>query len=288
MIGEYAVDPVVLTDQNILKLSISLFGFSKGRLISNFPPKWDTSIFKYYKKNAKPKELTIICERLALLKKSIITTGRYFDFNNNWYNNASREHSLDPFHALICRINPEGRGEIIRPEDLSELHELLTIDTSPCINRSATEMASAISSLLKLSTKVLFIDPHFNRLNSRHINPFLKFVELLEVRHRNLPYQTVQYHSGDDNNGFLQDLQEKLVKRLNSRLPLSFYQHPVDNLHNRYILTNIGGVRFGIGLDEDQDGSKPEDEVCLLSESTYKKRWNDFYNPSLTPVFKCE
>nr|MEC4583581.1 hypothetical protein [Candidatus Parabeggiatoa sp.] len=48
-------------------------------------------------------------------------------------------------------------------------------------------------------------------------------------------------------------------------------------MHNRYILTDIGGVLFGTGLDDDNDGeSTSTDDVTLLDESAYKQHWKKY------------
>ena len=43
-----------------------------------------------------------------------------------------------------------------------------------------------------------------------------------------------------------------------------------EKLHNRPILTDIGGVSFGAGLDDGADGET--DEVMLLEDKTYRFR----------------
>ncbi|MEK8020101.1 MAG: hypothetical protein VSS75_024780 [Candidatus Parabeggiatoa sp.] len=54
-------------------------------------------------------------------------------------------------------------------------------------------------------------------------------------------------------------------------------QWPKDEMHNRYILTDIGGVLFGTGLDDDNDGeSTSTDDVTLLDESAYKQHWKKY------------
>jgi hypothetical protein len=53
-------------------------------------------------------------------------------------------------------------------------------------------------------------------------------------------------------------------------------------LHNRYILTDIGGVSFGVGLDDGIDGET--DEVTVLEDMTYQFRWAQFAGPA--PAFE--
>ena len=45
--------------------------------------------------------------------------------------------------------------------------------------------------------------------------------------------------------------------------------------HNRYILTDVGGVGITYGLDEDEEDDSPN-EIFRLSEKLYERRWAEF------------
>ncbi len=47
-----------------------------------------------------------------------------------------------------------------------------------------------------------------------------------------------------------------------------------EELHPRYILSEIGGVRFERGLDSGEPGQSID--VSLLSESLHVKRWENY------------
>jgi hypothetical protein len=51
-----------------------------------------------------------------------------------------------------------------------------------------------------------------------------------------------------------------------------------EKLHNRYVLTDIGGVQFGVGLDEGDVGTT--DDVTLLSTDVYRRRLEDYSGPA--------
>ena len=54
-----------------------------------------------------------------------------------------------------------------------------------------------------------------------------------------------------------------------------------ERLHNRYILTELGGVTFGVGLD--QGDSADTDDIQLLDRAQYEARWRQY--ASDTPAF---
>jgi hypothetical protein len=47
-----------------------------------------------------------------------------------------------------------------------------------------------------------------------------------------------------------------------------------DRLHNRYVLTDLGGVTLGIGLDAGNEGET--DDLVLLSRAQYTHRWSQY------------
>ena len=58
-----------------------------------------------------------------------------------------------------------------------------------------------------------------------------------------------------------------LVRRLNEKLG-------GEKLHNRYILTDLGGVTFGIGLDDGNEGET--DDLNLMDRVNYELRWSQY------------
>jgi len=48
-----------------------------------------------------------------------------------------------------------------------------------------------------------------------------------------------------------------------------------DRPHARYVLTEMGGIRYDYGLDECEDVGQTTD-VSLLSHSAYELRWRDY------------
>ena len=59
-----------------------------------------------------------------------------------------------------------------------------------------------------------------------------------------------------------------------------------EKLHNRYILTDIGGVQFGIGLDDSDGFPGQTDDLYLLDREQFAMRWAQYTQPN--PAFKLE
>jgi hypothetical protein len=49
-------------------------------------------------------------------------------------------------------------------------------------------------------------------------------------------------------------------------------------LHNRYLITNIGGVKFGDSVEQGQEGE--DDHISILDESSREDLWSQFVDPA--------
>ena len=77
---------------------------------------------------------------------------------------------------------------------------------------------------------------------------------------------------------FREMCQKHIPGLLPKGLRLRFHRWNGGELHNRYVLTERGGVMFGTGLDEGD--SPPEDVVSLLDDETYRDCWDCFGPPT--------
>ncbi len=90
-------------------------------------------------------------------------------------------------------------------------------------------------------------------------------------------------HTADEDNKssetlFRQECEQKLPNFIPDGLQLELKRWKKrsggEKLHNRYILTDIGGVKVDPGLDEGEEGESFE--VILLERATYEKQWDDY------------
>ena len=49
-------------------------------------------------------------------------------------------------------------------------------------------------------------------------------------------------------------------------------------MHDRYLLTDCGGIDLGIGFDESSQNNPEEVKMSRLSNEARKKEWNDYNN----------
>lgn len=144
--------------------------------------------------------------------------------------------------------------------------------------------------LLKQSSKILFIDPYFfKRDNEKYKGKWLvtlkKFIEVEKKENT-----VFEYHLEISDNEYIkkpdkrkEDFQIDCDNSIKNILPfgikITLYRwkkidHTGDKFHARYILTDLGGVWFDVGLDKGKSGETTN--VARLEDKVWKTRLDSF------------
>lgn len=276
MLHEFAVEPKSLACWNPLWLALEQFGIHHGRMISRFPKRWERMVWDLLNQ-CPQKQRWMLEERLRRLKRKMIATGREFDPAKDWLANAEGAHAILPFRAIICAENALAAAHVLTGEQLHEDNQLWKVARECCVPRQAVDMAKCVAPVLSLADEVLFVDPHF-RPEQRFTEPLAEFLTAAHCRKRQL--KRIEYHVAwvDWWSNFCNECERWLPHRIPVGLELrivAWRERPRgEKLHPRYILTNVGGVRFEVGLDSGDSGQTCD--VSLLDQDLYLKRWADF------------
>jgi hypothetical protein len=186
-----------------------------------------------------------------------------------WLENAVQEHTRQPFHAIIATNNPNNLPYILGEDiDITNPPPLWTILRSIPVQRKAAAMADAARKLLRLSRTVLFIDRNFKPKDKGFRLALEAFLDALLDRNNKWLASRIEYHTGDSILGtdFPGFCNAWLCDVIPCGMKVRFCRWTHAQLHNRYILTDVGGLKFGQGLDEAGDTEQQEDQVTLLGQ----------------------
>jgi len=293
MLQEYAIRPKDITNDwrtfNFLK---DKFGIQLGRVISDFPQeKWirralESSkiygterhqVVEWFKKidGPEPQDNT---KHVVLVDR-----GRRYHESHTWIENAKREHLTHPFHAVISN---QQTGEI-RTHDADEIwgSAIWEVDTGNVIEREAGQIAEVARPLLRFSTEILLVDPYFRAYEDRFRASFKSLVEIIDDECVDL--NRFEIHLGvaskpvdrDPVGEFLRYNEQKLSPLLSDGMQVLLYRWEnipqSDRMHPRYILTDLGGIRYDFGLDAPNEEGQTTD-VQLLTPKIYERRWADY------------
>jgi hypothetical protein len=287
MLYEYALEPTLLNNWKDFRYFTEKFGVSRGRMIARYPKRWKRLVYESLA-NCGEIERKRIEEGLSRLDDRLLSRQYEWNPQHDWLTNTEAEHHHRPFHAILARANPNQRDFVLEGDSVDETHPLWNVGITRVISRTAREMGACVAVLLGVSKEIMFIDPYFRPQELRHRRPLEAFLSaVLDKRYGMLPAR-VEIHTGDSL-GY-EYFKTECEQRLPSIVPEGIQVHIVrwrekdggEKLHNRYILTDIGGVSFGVGLDDGAAGET--DEVTLLEDKTYRFRWAQYMSPE--PAFE--
>ncbi len=288
MIHAFALEPELVAtwgNKSDYRYFIDKFGLGTPRLALEYPRthKWKSRVLRAAE-SVGDMELQRVTALVGLLTERMVKFApeQPLDGNFTWLENAEREKIA----RIIARDNPRNNSSVLIASSLGEMdNPQWDLKQGIPVKRTAREMASSIYSLLSASSEIVFVDPHFGIENPRYSRPFEAFLKAIP-HGRRTPVQRIIVMTSATNvrfSFFKSECEEK-IPRITPRgfqvtcMRLSDAQRP-EKLHNRYILTDIGGVQFATGLDEGKEGET--DDVTILSRAQYELRWAQYAGDNL-------
>lgn len=286
MIREFAVEPEALSRFNPVWQALEQFGVAHGRLISEYPKRWLRQVYEAtaHCPHVERSKLEI---RLAQLRRKVVRfrRNRPADPNLTWRQNAHTEDLATPFYAIVQSNNDEKHERVLSPYDLHDDNALWRVQTQDKVERTPAAIAAIIAPLAKISRHLLFVDPYFST-DAKWSKVFVECINACGVTVGN--GQTIELHTGPSPaRSFLEpEVKKWIVPRIPQGVAVRFVlwqqRDAGEKLHARYFLTERGGIRFDVGLDEGQPGETTD--VGLLNDDLHQSRWADFQDA--TPAYE--
>jgi len=286
MLYEFAVDPHCLNEWDTFIRLIEQFGIPYGRLVSQFPKKWPKIVHEVCR-DFTFRQRQIMAGKLVKLKKlALIRSGRDYDNSKTWKENALEQRV--PFHAIISNQNQEKLDFVLVARDIIAETPLWNIPKEVPVPRTAESLAGAISPLLRISKRILFIDKLFDPATSRWQNVLRKFVCAAINGRENAPdfeyHLQYDYKNPTQTEDFRKYCENSLSEVFLKGTKISLFRwekkEKGEGIHARYVLTEKGGVRIDWGLDTGPEGETTD--VSLMDESLWEKRWKNYQETSKT------
>jgi hypothetical protein len=310
MIYEYAVEPALVA-QWAKKREVGLtgqFGLDQRRVISDLPIEWEgevsTALLEEFKYDAGSPEYeqasAFLGALLSILKTNMVSRGLTFR-PGSWLEQALEIHAQEPFHAILAREPLAGNSSVITDSIVNELtDQRWYVPTVRPVRKTAQDLASTLAPLLRGANKIVIVDPYFDPRNSAYrevLGALLSHTSSGRGPGRNLP--DVELIVGLDegrSDGGSAPLEKQLENtashkrvgatenlasciprsmRLTFRCAANFPDG--DKLHNRFVLTNFGGVSLPYGTQA--LGPSVFDDLSLLYKGQYEERWRQFTRP---------
>jgi hypothetical protein len=280
---EYAIEPAVLGDWHSLRLLVGHLGWEHGRLISRIPKEWFREACQALSVSGRAGARAEECLRRAK-EALVVRHGRAHDPLQSWLDNVRVCHAQAPFQAVIVRGTEAGTTDCVLADELdTEADYWRVADTAK--RRNLSTMVEAMRLLLLCGSEVRIVDPY---LRPSAAQPATLLRAILKLAHsteyRGFP-ASVEIHTGlgkgaaEKSYEFLRSDYERALPPL---IPEGVSVHVViwaerkaqQQLHNRHLLTNRGGITLGAGIST-ADAETYED-VSRMSESDRRLRWQQY------------
>ncbi len=286
MLKEFAVEPIVLSTWEQFRYLTEKFGVSEGRLISRFPSKWKKMVYEALN-GCSEIERKRIEVKLQNLDEKMMARPHEWSASESWLSNAAREHGRHPFDGILAQQNSSGHEAVLVASALDEDVAGWKVDRELVVPRDARAMAQAMRRLLQLSRRVVFVDPYFDPSKPRSRAAIEAYLTAIYSRDNGVPLDAVEFHTGSRLG--IDFLCRECQARLPGNIPHGRSVRVVswaekqggEGMHNRYVLTDRGGLSLRWGLDEGNAGQT--DDLSLLSHNVYSVRWQQYCGD--TPAF---
>jgi hypothetical protein len=274
MFYEYALEPTVLSSWERVRYFLDSFGPWKGRFLAQYPKYWKRLVYQAL--TCRDLEKKRIEERLVRLDPRVFSarSGAVYDGALTWLDNAIAENAREPFHAIIAEQTTG--SPVLEAGSLDDSEPLWHVPPGRLLPREPEVVAQALQLLVQASTRMVIIDPYFRADQNDKTLPLVAFFKLFAGRSVQL-----EIHASDSAISYAEGvrLARRALPRVlgpGSTVTLRCWRERAGGirLHNRYILTEIGGVQFGDSIESGEAGQ--EDRISILGEDERARLWTFF------------
>jgi hypothetical protein len=282
MLREFAVEPESLSSWYDCRSVTDRFVMGSGALISEYPKRWRKMVYECALGKCREVELKRIVERLQSLDRRLVLPSRrdYPDTDQPWIDKAIHIHQETPFGGIICAKDESAAPstDVISASDVGPNHRLFSGLGQAHVIRNSSEMVGAVRLLLTEATHLKLIDAHYKPGTSTGFDgPMRGLLEQVRVNEGQqikieLHTESSSRRPADD---YLEEGFANLVREVIPNADITVVLYDQGALHNRFLLTDRGGVMWGTGLDEqgNSDRKTDSDDLFLLNQKLYEFHW---------------
>lgn len=298
---EYAVDPGLMADLATARALGDRFGWTEGRLISEYPTGWKRLAYDAIAASGlQDVKKASLKRRLEKLQGSLVRRMcTHWDPGQAWLPQALEHHRAFPFHAIVAADGGSDAGPVISAEDDISSGSLWEAPGG-VVRRSADDLARAASLVISVSSRVLLIDPYLDPNDRRSRDSLAALFNTLRrppLRVNRAPaielHTTVKSYLDRGETADVERLAEyssRFFRRCEERwadvipadirFSVTVWLDNDQRFHNRYVLTKLCGVGYPIGLDAAGEETQETDDLFRMTREQHETRWQEFTGTS--------
>lgn len=293
MFAEYALEPSLLATKESARHFVTQFGFENGRLIAKYPRTWEILVLEQVQSLPDQLRKTLV-EYLLRLKRCCVDRGGNWQPTESWLNNAISEHKRSPFAAILSSSNPQNLDFILTEGDADPLstHSSWQALRSREIPRNVQSFINALAPLLRCSRRVLFVDPNFTPKDRGFRDGLAAFLKALVGGGGKWLAKDIFYVTGDERSTpaeFQALCKSHLTAIIPQGMAVTFNRCKANQIHDRFVITDVGGLKFGQGLDTAGALEAIQNVmVTLLDQATSARLFDEYTGQISKYTFESE
>ncbi|MDP1589593.1 MAG: hypothetical protein Q8M07_17705 [Prosthecobacter sp.] len=285
MIKKIALDPELFCQWEHHRALRHEFAVEKGRLIAAFPKKWKVlvrALSETLEANGKLSSLKAETIRNWLAVSSggddprFIRCGCAYDGAKAWHLNA--EDQAQSFDVILSQHAIGAANAILADSELEYQNDSrFKASTQDRVPRNANALIACVWPLVRASSSIRIVEPNFIPNEDRFMKPFeclvdrlvsdgssIKLVELHVLRSPSFSDTTKRNYKNTIDP----------ILRTGYQVKVFFWADGRERLHDRYLLTDRGGIDLTWGWDEGQPTETTP--VKILEEHMWRKEWDRY------------
>lgn len=280
MLFEYAVEPRAIgSSWETFRYIIELFGFDRGRLISQFPKAWLRDVYDATA-GFSPLQRTKVEVALNRARRAILVrSGRTYDPTAaTWLEAALISNGEAPFRAIIALENPAQDPAVLPPDELDEGHPLMAAPRDAAVPRDVASIVGALREFLRFGSRILFVDAFYDPYNVRYRRVIRGCLKIVKQFNANAACELhYRYHPDKPNPA---DIEREADKLFGGDIPDGMIirifcwkaKEGGEAFHARYLLTDRGGMQIDHGFAA--EGAHRTTDMLLMSPELAQLRLN--------------
>lgn len=287
MIKEFAIQPEVMATWSYFRELRADFEVGLGRLISRYPKTWTRDVCAQVDRNINPEQgfgdvrASAIKTYVTSEKHRFIPArGRDFAQGRSWLENCENCKSPDPFHAIVALENPRSAKQVLVAGNFERSEPPFAVAFQDDVKRDPEDIANSGELLLDVCEELLLVDYYFTPSASRHGDTFRAILAHATRRPRNI--RRIEIHTAQSVDQREYEKAFAGVLPPLSKLHIFQWSEPPEGLHARYLLTDLGGIKYDWGFDKGQLHTQLN-EVILLQH----QRWIEIHARYSSPPNGC-
>jgi len=297
---------------------VGQFGLDYRRLVSDFPKDWKGQVYgdflarfdyDYGHPDVANTQPTLDAY-LQLLTDCMVPRQVALPHDAVWLDEALREHAARPFHAIFAAVEKTDLHPcVITEKSLDNIRdERWWLPTVKTTRKSAVEIGAALRPILQAASEIHIVDPYFDADASRFRDTFAEIVRQATASPRAVSSNPVitlvtgVERAFKDREKPTNEQEEK--KRLREEVNVAAHIVELarrhlpglvpsgvtvrlivlkkatrgDPLHNRFVLTDVGGIIVPYGVDDydREENHSAKDDLTPIPRGMYEERWAQY------------